>query len=1008
MAFQEYVKLITDAHETLNAIARVNEAIQKLRHEAAAPIILKIQDEMQKVAAGEKRMHGDRKAANEEEEKSLKKRLEQYKAMNMARGGSYNNTKDAAFGPIRPVINSELDKQIEATVKKLNELKIAKSKIASVAQEAGIELSKAESGKLAGQTVANAERELIRLQKEKIALKKAELDLWVKQTQMTQKLKAENNKIEADAGGRAQVAMENEALRIERERIAAVRERNAQEEYGAKHVISEAKEALRIQEQAEHINEKMDRDRQRMADRAKREQETQIASARQGGIRGMAGEVVRDSRRALVYGSIGKVEQLAAEAYKADVERSTVEENLRQAGRTSSEIQQMTEKASQLAKRYPTLTVSELMQTEQHNIGAVGDFRQGMRNVENSAAYQAIRKNKVGEEKALGENISLQKVGEELGKINDQGFMHRMYNRVLQVSQTEGSLFDPEQMLQMVRMTKSSKFALSEKMLLGIMPFLGMAEGMGRSGNEIAMLMKSLTYAGASISKQTKGEIAGTIMSNGKGGYNPEMAQLVAAGDLTGIIGMVDKYLKQKGLDTEDKSDRNKVAMMQALAPLMANQNSREALITFVENKAQFDKQGRMADQAQGFDAADNIASRTLQGSQDAIKSTFDNMSAALLGPWNHSIINFNNGVARMQMWATDHPGNIGTAAVGFGAAGLAGLAAAIAADPQKSQQTTYLAAIAVNTGISAKASGLGGVGAGGGIMGKVLGTVGGAAAGVAIQQGIIQPFIDDYNNKEQEAAVNNLRNNPEVLAKEIAQLPGLIKNNTTNIPTERLANELRLALEAQRRNERDSSSQAIKDKAGSDFRTSEHQYSGKVWGKNKHGRPILVDPPAFRPNYVEPPQKEQFGPNVPAGYRFPEPSDPQIHLARAWSLPNWGDYNSGGVVNNGRSARDNRLDETTGSVGGGKLDTNNVMQTSFAKIQSAGDAAGVAISGAASAISGGGAAAGSEIAGAGGAVVSALHGIAAEIAAVKISGPTAGVQPVAGGSVGHNPMGPR
>src|SRR6202000_14621 len=102
------------------------------------------------------------------------------------------------------------------------------------------------------------------------------------------------------------------------------------------------------------------REQERAEQRARRERETAIASSRESGIRGIAGEFQRDVRRNMIYGAIGQGETLIEGAYDADKERDTAIERLRQAGRTQAQIQEMIKNAQALSCANPTMTALEM------------------------------------------------------------------------------------------------------------------------------------------------------------------------------------------------------------------------------------------------------------------------------------------------------------------------------------------------------------------------------------------------------------------------------------------------------------------------------------------------------------------------------------------------------------------------------------------------------------------------------------------------------------------------
>ncbi len=790
-SFTEYVKLIAEGNEAVAVIEKINAAIAKLRKDASSPINVKINAENEKIIGDEKKIRTEKKNTSDAELTALKKKKEEIaaiKAMNKEQGNPAFNIR---YGSQESIAQGQkFNEHLSEATRRINRLADAHKHIKATAKAADVEVSASLSEKLAQNTVLKTEkaetqaiREAARAEKDRIA--------------------AINLRNQQEEEG------ERRIIQMERERVRLIREREKQEEQGNKRIIQLEAEKERIAEKQAREERRRIADAERAEQRARREREQAIASSREGGIRGVIGEFHRDLRRKMMYGTMSTAESAVHSAYEADVAKDTAIENVRQTGRTPQELAEMIKNAEKLSLQNPTITATELLTMQQHNIGAFGDYKKGTANNEISARYLAIRKGKVGEDEALKENMAILKVGEETGRLRDKGFMAKLYDQQLKMAQSEGTQYDPSGLLTSVRMLKSSKFGLSDNMLLTLLPFMGMSEGNARIGNQIAMFAKTMTFSG----KQLKASgvdygkaIAGTAFSDGKGGYNQEMQTKVMSGDFAGVAAIVDKYLSQKGFNPADKSTTNVNKEMQQVAKAVSNTSAREVLLAIWANQDQFRKQQENAAKAEGA-STPQLSTRTLQGAQDALTSQTVNAMAATLQQFNPLMIRVMNGLTVIAEWATKHP-NSSLGTIGAAAGGLLTIAVK---NPEAAVQTGLLTAIVQNTGAIAVEGAAGNKGA----MAKLLGInplLLGAAVGVAAQKLFIQPMIDDHFNQQQENAVNTLRKDVKTREKFLDQIPVKIANKDYNQgdkddprPTlEAYQVELRLAQEAARREERD------------------------------------------------------------------------------------------------------------------------------------------------------------------------------------------------------------
>lgn len=948
--FTEYVRLIAEGGEAEAMINKINAAIAKLRREASQPIKLNLKQEITDAAEAEKKLRGEKvKTTNQEKEAFERRKAEAkaIKAMNAEVGNDANNVRYGSPASIQQA--RRFNEQLEETTKRINRLADAHKHVKQTAKDAGVAVSGSLSEKLAQQTVGRTEksdaqaiRDAATAEKERVAAIIQRQNQEETAEQRALAMRREQERVVKERQGQ-ELEGDQRLIKMDQERVRMTRERQDQELEGEKRVIQIEQIKAREIEKAAREQARAVREAEREEQRAQRQRETSLAASREGGVRGIIGEGARDLRRNMIYGGIGLAEQGIHAAYDANKERDTAVENVRQAGRTAEQIAIMQANAQKLSMANPTLTATEILSMQQHNIGAFGSFDEGMANNAQSARYIALRKNKVGEEEALKENMSILKVGEESGRIRNPGFLAKLYNAQLQAAQAEGSQYDPKNLITTMRMLKSSKFGLSDDAMMTLLPFMGMSEGAARTGNQIAMFSKSMTMAG----KQIKASgvdygtaIAGTSFSDGKGGYNPEMQKKFMEGDLAGVGSIVDQYLRQKGFNPDDKSTTNVNAEVQKIAKAIGNTSAREALLNIWENREQFEKQKRMAAGAQGENVGP-MSTRTLQGAQDALGAQANNAATAVMTPLNPVMIRMMNGLTVIEEMIAKNPG---TASATIGAGALAGGAAAYQMVKEE-PQLVPLGVIATNTGIIAKNTG---ITAGEKALegkGGVLSTVAKGVAAAVVVGAVVEVAKAAYDYNEQRKTTNGII--------DAAKSP----ENTAKWNKDTLDEDIRNKKFAQAQVDAEEKKMAGQPTPKGYVDGEMVKFSQQLAAATAKIEYDIKNPLVYRKGVVD-----------DAG-NIQHPTGGLLHPT---GVPSFSEHPAYDKV-----SADNAR----------KLDDSSAKDA-IAKIAQSGTETAQTIASAGGTITAGVATVAGTIAGAGGGVVSALQAIAAQIASVKISGP--------------------
>lgn len=1068
---------------------RLNEAIAKLRHEASAPITIKMNEEKEKLIDGEKKLRDQKLQTQSVEEKAMQRRKDEYaaiKAMNKEIG---NPSYEIRYGSPRSIEQGQkFNEQLEESTKRINRLADAHKHIRDVSKAADVKVSPSLAEKLATQTVnktekgeiedtrltrveeenrmrgiaysmklkennaaiearAGAEAQIkiekeetaalvakIKLKKDeeelnmrqiaysmklkennaaieasaggkaqveiereqavalaaKIKLKKEEEELNTRQIAYSMKLKENNAAIEAAAGGKAQVDIEREAMRsqleaekeiiaAEKERIRLVRERNAQEEEGAKRVAAMDREAER-QEQAVLRKQKEEaRELERAQNKARRERENELASSRTTGLRGVAGELVRDTRRNMTYGAISRGEELVHSGFDAGIDRSKEIEAQYQSGRTPQERREIEKRAEGYSDKYAMISKTEGMTLQRHAIGEVGNVKEGMGLADLASPFVALRTAAVGAEAALTENQKIMKGFNELGWVKSPDKMKVAYENIAKMSQVEGQNFDVGSWLTIIRMAKSAKFAMSDEAMMRLAPLISIGEAAGRTGNEFNMLFKTLAMEGKaldnSVGKSNRLKyIEGTDLSNGKGGFNPELAKDVASGTSEGIRkfnNILDKAAASKGVDTKDP-----LAFSQWLTHVFANQSSKELAMWFHEKADFVDKQLGMYDQARGTAANVGIEKRDIGTAIEGSKAKFSDAASAMMEPFKSAILGAINTTTALLKYAAKNPGTA-TGAVATVGAGIGALAMKAAENPS---ETALTIALAANTGATITNTGalaasdikglLGGIGGSIGLLSKL-----GIGAGVVAGIYDVKLAFDDLDQYMKNRKL-----------KEAAKTPEGIKKYNDDVQAQDKA-DLDRAKHAQDQVSTLPDKDNPKLKAFIDGKIKEAQ--DKINQDKAH--PFVYKKGVVNDDGVNP----DYGKRRSEG-STPTDSKPIWHTQAGKSDVSW------------KSGIDMSSTSTS------KLDK-GAADSAIAKISEEGNKTAAAMSGAGSSIAsagstieaGAGSAAGS-ISSGGAQISAALSAVAAQIAAVKIQGPAAASSATTPTNLGHSGIGHR
>jgi hypothetical protein len=602
-SFTEYVKLIAEGNEAIALVNKINEAIAKLRREASQPI--KVKTEVDGAAANERKLRGERATSNSAEIAALRKQKEEIaaiKAMNKEQG---NPSYAMRYGSQASIAQGQrFNEQLGETTQRLQRIADAQKHIRDVAKAADVEVSKSLSEKLAGQTVNRTEKD------EANAIKEAERAAMQaareREQQMTLGLRR-------DAEIKKQAMQEEE--RMEKQMLAANRQRFNEEMQAERIILQMKREEDKLAEKAVRETKQAQQAQERAEQRARRQRETALASARETGVRGVAGEAVRDVRRNMMYGGIGIGEEMIGSGFESGVNRSKEIEQQYQTGRTPEERGSIEKLAQTFSDHYAMMSKTEGMILQRHAMGEVADFKGGQELAGLAAPFVALRTAAIGAEQSLSENQKIMKGFNELGWVKKPELMKSAYESLAKMSQIEGANFDPESWLQIIRMAKSAKFAMTPEAMMNLAPLISIGEGAGRTGNEFAMLFKTLAFSGKaldnSIGKTNHLQyVDGTELSDNKGGFNPQLARDVASGTPEGIKDfnkLLDNAAKSKGVNPENALD-----FKQWLTHVFANQSAQELAMWFHEKEDFVEKQMSMYGKAKGTAASEGIEQRDI------------------------------------------------------------------------------------------------------------------------------------------------------------------------------------------------------------------------------------------------------------------------------------------------------------------------------------------------------------------------------------------------------------
>jgi len=1030
-SFTEYVKLILEDGETIAAINRVNAAINKLREQAEKPINIKVNTEIGKIE-GEKKLRAEKEKTNTTEHKNIQQRLADYKALKAMNAEQGNPSHTLKFGSPRSLEQGQrFNEQLSETTKRINDVADAHKHVALAAKMAGVEVSRTTASTLANQTVNRADKYIQDEIKEQEKLN----NLKVKAMALTDKIRQNSNALDASAGGKAQVEIDNEIKRVaavsgksqvdianemkkvaadsakaqesyyrqiqqqaaesaaaqigyEKEiaavakesgkaQIAGIRERETQEEEGAKRLIAINKEVERAAQQAETKRISMIRQREseeeegakrqiayhnenkRLASEGARAQiqiekevakQNELPSANKTGWRGAAGEWVRDLRRSAAYGTINQGEKIADAAVSAVVSRSRANEILYETGRTPEEMTDVKTRGRAISDKYNVMSQTAGMTLEGHAIGEVGTIKGGEELADIAAPFVSLMTAKYGAEAALSMNQKIMKGLNEAGYVGDKSKETMAYNQLTKMSQVEQENFDPGKWVTLIRNMKGAKFAGSDEMILKMAPLISIGESEGRTGNEYAMLFKTLAFSGKALDNSVgktnhQDYINSTVLTDHKSGFNPELGRDLAAGTIEGVRAfnaLLNKAAIQKGVDVNNALD-----FKQFLTHVFANQSAQELAMYFHEKPDFIEKQLGQYQRAPGLAAAQGIESRDISTAWVALNEKANDLAANAFEPLTKTIAGIINAGTTFEKWADKNPI---TAGVGIGVGAAAGIGGYVMANPGQAANTAALGvntlALYANTGVRGAETLAGAAGTAGALapiataiettLGKTGGaiTAWGAALGLITYAGV---KVNDY----------------------------LVKDTALRVLQDRLRK------------------QQAADLASID-KSEEHEHEAKrgVVSMADTG-PFKFSPDGTKgyaksnnmiPNYYDKP----IGPNLPIydyspkakilGMNPIDPNDPKTLPQRASRQSVYGDAWSGNL-------RPVPPFPSPGTHEDKQLDIKGPSFSTFIKtLEDAGSSAGATIK-----------TAGSELEGAGSSIVHALQGIAAEISGVKM-----------------------
>lgn len=924
-SFTEYVRLIADGNEAIAVINRINEAIAKLRREASQPINVKIRPEEEAIN-GERRLRGEKRQTQDAELVALQKKkaeIAAIKAMNKEQGNPSHNIR---FGNQESLAQGQrFNEQLSETTRRINRMADAHKHISNVAKDADVEVSRSLAERMAAQVANRSEK--------------------------------------------ADVEAIREAVRAEQARKAAVMERQRQEMDGAKRIYAMEQDKLKLEQaQAREAKQKV-AEQERAINRARRERETQLAATRESGIRGVAGEAVRDIRRNMMYGGIGIGEHMVSSGFESSLDRSKEIEQQYQTGRTPEERRSIQERAERYSNQYAMMSKTEGMTLQRHAMGEVGDFAGGQKLSDLAAPFVALRTSAIGAEQALTENQKIMKGFNELGWVKNPQTMKSAYESLAKMSQVEGANFEPDSWLQIIRMAKSAKFAMTPEAMMNLAPLISIGEGAGRTGNEFAMLFKTLAFSGKaldnSIGKTNHLQyVNGTDLSDNKGGFNPELAKDVASGTPEGIKkfnALLDSAAKTKGVDPSNALD-----FKQWLTHVFANQSAQELAMWFHEKEDFVEKQMGMYGKARGTEANQGIENRDMNSAIAGAKAKFSDATAAMTEPLKGGILTIINAARNVEQFAAAHPAGSLGATAGLVVAGGAAIAQSAYENPGQAAQIGLLTTIAANTGVTAANTGIAATSSIG-LLSKL-----GVAAGVAAGAYDIYKAGADIKQWWENYKLKNAAQSPE----------GIAAYNKNTIDDDQKAVKL---------------AQAQVDAHEKQMRDQPHPAGASDQMAKQYGDQLAAAIAKLVRDQANPLKFNQEAKDKINGVVDPR-ADPHnggrgINTTYGPSMPTY--HTQFGVT-------DLPSNSQTGAIAA------STAKDAIAKINSAGNETASAMTGAGEAIKGGASGAAGSIAAGGEAVAGALNQAAAAIAAAGSRAAAQGAPQVAPQSTGASPRGPR
>jgi hypothetical protein len=330
--------------------------------------------------------------------------------------------------------------------------------------------------------------------------------------------------------------------------------------------------------------------------------------------------------------------------------------------------------ALQISTKYPSISATQLMEMGRVAAVSMGSTDTGLALLPDFARLRVILAASQGGEGVADSTMaqvirSIELSGKNLGP-NGMAQSREIlegYAKALEVHSAD--LFDPGSMMQFLQRAKIAGPALSTDFLANVAPHLVQDFGSSQAGTQLASAFKSFLIGDASI--------------NGKV-YKARQEDLgirsSATGELVepGLYGR-DPYawakqvlmpaLVKSGLNVNDD-----VAVATAVGKLSANTNATGAFSKMIIQRDQFDKWIAQGKAAPGFAAADTALSSDPYTAFVGLRSSFDNLAAALASKTDIIVPGINSlttALNTMAKWTTDNPGwAVGTAAAGAGLAG--------------------------------------------------------------------------------------------------------------------------------------------------------------------------------------------------------------------------------------------------------------------------------------------------------------------------------------------------